>query len=34
MGQGADEAFWISIALEIWAQRFLDTPVAVCRGSA
>lgn len=25
-GRGADEAFWVSIALEIWAQQFLDAP--------
>jgi asparagine synthase (glutamine-hydrolysing) len=32
--QGADEAFWISIALETWAQRFLDAPAAASPGSA
>jgi asparagine synthase (glutamine-hydrolysing) len=24
IGQGADEALWTPIALEVWAQRFLD----------
>jgi len=27
-GHGADESLWISIALEIWAQRFVDAPPA------
>jgi len=27
MGRGADESsFWIAIALEVWAQQFLDAP--------
>jgi len=26
MGRGGDEAFWVSVALEIWAQHFLDRP--------
>lgn len=28
LGQGADEALWISASFEIWAQRFLDTAPA------
>jgi asparagine synthase (glutamine-hydrolysing) len=33
MGKGADEAFWISIALEIWAQHFVDAPPAASTNS-